>query len=165
MVAVLPKTSATQMSLIIPFLALSMHFCQISAITTNVLYGESSILNQRSTCADTSYLQRPQAGLPSNFCCPRGQVCIPLAANTTVLCYPGGGKRSTIQPVTCDIAEQNSTLHPGSTRQTATINSQLISCGNACCPFGYSCNTNGHCNFNTNQDLAPPSSITVCCLT
>ena len=124
--------------------------------TTSAAANPSNVFERASTCADQSYTQCSEPGIPSSFCCPQSESCIPLAANTTVLCCPNGSDCASIQPITCDISKQNATLNPGATLQTTALTSTLGTCGTGCCPFGYTCNTNGQCIMNADQDTAPP---------
>jgi hypothetical protein len=114
-----------------------------------------SLFERASPCRDSSYTQCLQAGLPSGFCCPPSSVCIPLASNTTLLCCPGGGDCTTIGAITCDISEQNNTLHPDSPMMTTALDVPLPNCGEGCCPFGYTCNSTGICHQNVNQNVDP----------
>ncbi|PQE06600.1 GPI transamidase component PIG-S protein [Rutstroemia sp. NJR-2017a BVV2] len=114
---------------------------------------------ERSTCPDPSYTQCSNAGLPSGFCCPSTSTCIPLAQNTTLLCCPSGNDCTTVQPITCDISTQNITAHPDNTLKTTALTATLSKCGNACCPFGYSC-SNGNCVINEDQrDSVPGQTV------
>ncbi|KAH6898378.1 hypothetical protein B0T10DRAFT_453710 [Thelonectria olida] len=95
--------------------------------------------------------------LPSSLCCTSGTKCIILAGKTTVVCCPTGSTCKTIKPVTCDISQQNGTDHPGSTIKTSVLDVALETCGEQCCPFGYTCK-DGDCEMNSDQSEAPGSS-------
>jgi len=117
-----------------------------------------SLFERQSTCAGLSYNHCPQSGLPSNFCCPEGQTCIPLAANTTLLCCPNTcadpRNCTTILPIQCDIQLQNVTAHPDNSLMTTALSMNLPTCGSGtCCPFGFTCNAIGDCVMNANQDV------------
>jgi len=130
--------------------------CYLATATT--AQPSYDLFERASTCSNSDYNKCSQPGLPSSFCCPSTTTCIPLAANTTVICCPNGSDCSSIKPITCDITQQNSTLNPSSTLQTTALASKLLPCGPACCPFGYSCNDVGQCVKNANQNLSPASS-------
>ncbi|OBT77802.1 hypothetical protein VF21_03197 [Pseudogymnoascus sp. 05NY08] len=102
------------------------------------------------------------SGFPSNFCCPSGSSCITLASNTTLLCCPAGGDCTAINPILCGTPYQNATLNPESTVKTTDLSgTQLPSCGDKCCPFGFTCSGTGKtaiCVQNLDQKLLPPPS-------
>jgi hypothetical protein len=113
-----------------------------------------SLLERASgSCLDSSYSLCPQAGLPPGFCCPPTSVCIPLASNTTVLCYPADEDCSTTKPITCDISAQNNALHPGCTLMTTALDMPLPNCGELCCAFGFTCNSVDNCVQNVDQNV------------
>lgn len=124
------------------------------------LYEDGKVINQRdSICADSSFGQCSQAGLPSNFCCPPRQACIPLPANATLLCCPNG----------TDCWKYNSSLVISGNKMEHYIwirlrrqHSLLTSwfCGDGCCPFGCSCTANTLCEMNVNQEELPPFTTT-----
>lgn len=117
-----------------------------------------NIFERATTCGDPNNTQCSQAGLPSNFCCAPSSDCVVLAANTTVLCCPTGSSCSTIKSVSCDITLQNVTAHPDISLMTTALTAVLPTCGNGCCPFGYSCNTAQDCVLNADQNIAPTLS-------
>ncbi|QSZ28713.1 hypothetical protein DSL72_003213 [Monilinia vaccinii-corymbosi] len=118
-------------------------------------FAQANNIFERATCPDSSYTQCTDAGLPSDFCCPSTSTCIPLAQNTTLLCCPSGSDCGTIQPITCDITQQNITSHPESTLKTTALTATLEKCGSNCCPFGYTC-VNGNCQMNVDQESSVP---------
>ena len=116
------------------------------------------------TCGGNTNLSPCGGTLPSDFCCPSGQTCLPLNNNTAAICCPTGQTCNVIEPISCDISLQNATLHPASTLHSAELTSQLPSCGsNQCCPLGYNCQDNG-CWMNkqnanpSSTSAAPPPS-------
>lgn len=121
-----------------------------TARSTNSLFQRQS----QSTCPVSSQVSCGLAGVPSDFCCPNGQPCVPLAANTTVLCCPQADC-TTIKPIPCDIQLQNVTAHPDNTLKTTALNVTLPTCGTSCCPFGYTCNASGNCVMNADQTIKP----------
>ncbi|KAG4031452.1 hypothetical protein MFRU_009g02250 [Monilinia fructicola] len=118
-------------------------------------FAQANNIFERAICPESSYKQCTNAGLPSDFCCPSSSTCISLAQNTTLLCCPSGSDCSTIQPITCDITQQDITAHPENTLKTTALTATLEKCGSNCCPFGYTC-VNGNCQMNIDQaDSAP----------
>lgn len=110
---------------------------------------------QDSTCGDSSYKQCPQAGLPDGFCCPSGNSCIVLAANTTALCCPPDSDCQAIRPIPCDTSLQDKSLHPENVVMTNALSGTLPKCAGMCCPFGYTCDGAGNCILNSDQNAAP----------
>ncbi|KAI1347481.1 hypothetical protein F5Y01DRAFT_318675 [Xylaria sp. FL0043] len=98
-------------------------------------------------------------GLPNNFCCPTLSTCHVLAGNTTLLCCPGGSDCSTIQPIVCNISLQDPAANPEAVVKTTALSATLPTCGEQCCPFGYSCNGNGNCVEDEDQSQKPIASI------
>ncbi|KAJ5719748.1 hypothetical protein N7493_007326 [Penicillium malachiteum] len=88
--------------------------------------------------------------LPSNFCCASSTSCISTDSETTIICCPSGESCDYISPITCDIQQQNATAHPESSIKTTLLNGTLPTCGEKCCPFGYTCE-NSLCAMNTNE--------------
>jgi hypothetical protein len=109
------------------------------------------LFERQSTCR-SGYTQC--SGVPSGFCCGPSTTCLVLANNTTLLCCPSGDDCSIIAPVTCDIQEQNVTLHNDAILLTTNLTATLQNCGGACCPLGYSCSGSA-CMINANQGSAP----------
>lgn len=113
------------------------------------------IFERQSSCPDPNFRQCP-GGLPGNFCCAAGATCLALAANTTALCCPAGSTCDVIEPITCDITQQNVAINPLAPLKTTALQSQLPRCGAGCCPFGYSCTDTGRCVRNADQSVPPP---------
>ncbi|UKZ77473.1 hypothetical protein TrVFT333_005194 [Trichoderma virens FT-333] len=99
-------------------------------------------------------------GLPNNFCCSQGTSCIPLAGNTTALCCPDGETCEKIQPITCDVSQQDPSKNQNSPIKTSVFDVSLEKCGtNLCCPFGFSCSgDNTQCVKNSDQSISPESA-------
>ncbi len=103
-------------------------------------------------------------GLPLNFCCQTGELCLSLAANTTSVCCPDGANCSTILPIPCNIQAQNVTTSPYSPVHTTALNSALPRCGipqdgsATCCPFGFLC-AGGTFFLNADQGLSSYGSL------
>ena len=129
------------------FLALASSYVRAASIP--------DLLLRRDTCLP-NFTECSQAGLPSYFCCPQGQICNVLAANTTILCCPSGADCTSIQPISCDISQQDGQKNPSAVIKTTLLNGVMFHCGSGtCCPFGYSCNTNGQCSKDANQAVLP----------
>lgn len=95
--------------------------------------------------------------LPSNFCCAENTTCKALAGGTTAVCCPEGSDCTLIQPITCNLSEQNVTIRPNASIKTTVFNVELEKCGDStCCPFGYTCNNDKECIMDDDQ-TAPPS--------
>jgi len=135
--------------------SLLMAVCLATSVTAR---SANRLFERQSTCPDSNFVTCSQAGLPADFCCPTGQTCIPLAANTTVLCCPNGQDCSTIKTIPCEIQLQNITAHPDNTLKTTVLNEALPTCGSACCPFGFTCNSSGDCVMSADQTVAPGAS-------
>ncbi|RFU76105.1 hypothetical protein TARUN_6134 [Trichoderma arundinaceum] len=116
-----------------------------------------SLFMRESQCS--AGLQSCPAGLPNNFCCTQGTTCIPLAGNTTALCCPTGQSCDKIQPITCDVNQQDPSKSQKSPIKTSIFDVALEKCGtNLCCPFGYSCAGGNQCQKNSDQSKAPESA-------
>lgn len=107
-----------------------------------------------SACGDPTYTPCGDSNLPSNFCCPPSTKCIPLNNATSIICCPSGQDCQYIQPITCDIAQQNASTHPQNPIHNTNLSASLATCGDSCCPDGYSCQ-NDRCAMNKQT---PPSS-------
>ncbi|KUI62867.1 hypothetical protein VP1G_09993 [Cytospora mali] len=130
--------------------------------TTSALFvrqtSPSELFGRASTCGDSSYTQCSQSGLPDDFCCPSGETCIALAGNTTALCCPTGGDCTEIEPIPCDLSLEDKSQHPESVVMTTALTGTLAKCGEECCPFGYTCNSSGACDIDSDQDTKPATS-------
>lgn len=78
-------------------------------------------------------------GSLDTFCCPSSAKCIGLDDSSSVICCPKGENCAFIQTISCDVQQQNSTLHPKNQVQTTRLDDELPQCGGSCCPFGYEC--------------------------
>ena len=82
---------------------------------------------------------QPCSQMPADFCCPSGYSCLVFNNAASVVCCPSGQDCKTIAPITCDIAQQNATLHPLNPLHSTDLGGSLEPCGSACCPKGFSC--------------------------
>lgn len=112
----------------------------------------------RDTCAASGRTSCTSQGLSEGLCCPTSSNCVSLAGNTTVICCPSDSSCTKIQPITCDISEQDPTLHPDAPIKTTAHGAKLPTCGsNFCCPFGYTCSADSSsCTKDSDQSKAPP---------
>jgi hypothetical protein len=138
-----------------PGISISLRALLLSALLSTAVSGVTipSIFERESTCAAAGLSSCP-AGVPGDFCCKKGQTCIALAGNTTILCCPEG-ECPKIKPIQCDISLQDTAKHPESSVKTTFLTGKLPSCGPACCPFGYTCNNNSECVIDEDQTAAP----------
>lgn len=81
------------------------------------------------------------AGFPAGFCCPTSYTCMPLSANTSVMCCEPGQTCQLVEPIPCNIQLQNVTAVQGAQVHTTRLNESMPTCKDGCCPFGYFCNT------------------------
>jgi hypothetical protein len=116
---------------------------------------------QASTCGGKSNLQQCGSGFPSTFCCPSDTKCMSLDNNASVqsvICCPNGSDCTIIQPITCDLSQLNATLHPENQMHLSdTANVALPTCGDRCCPLGFSCKGN-MCFKDTLSPSSSPAS-------
>ncbi|KAK1690649.1 hypothetical protein BDP55DRAFT_724266 [Colletotrichum godetiae] len=118
-----------------------------------------SVFERQNTCAAEGFTSCGN-GLPGNFCCGTGKKCITLAGNTTVLCCPEGESCDRISPITCNINLQDPVAHPDASIKTTVLKGTLATCGDSCCPFGYSCNSLSQCTMDSDQTKAPEEAST-----
>ena len=100
---------------------------------------------QAATCGGKAGLSTCGSNFPSEFCCPTSTTCVPLNSTqaVAVICCPKGADCGRIQTVPCDVNQYNATLHPDNQIHIDnTTNIKLPTCGDKCCPLGYSCNGN-----------------------
>ncbi|KAI0136614.1 hypothetical protein BJ170DRAFT_589587 [Xylariales sp. AK1849] len=127
-------------------------------ISTAMSVRPNTLFERDDTCGDPSYTKCPQAGLPDDFCCASGNSCIVLAGATTILCCPEGDCDA-IQPIICDLAQQDASTHPQASIKTTVLTGILPTCGNnTCCPFGYSCDGDDGCVKDKDQSKKPDST-------
>src|ERR1700710_2833780 len=104
-------------------------------LASSTIASSRDLFTRQDTCVIPNYSQCSESGLPSDFCCPVGQTCLALAADTTVLCCPAGSQCTIIKAITCDIQQQNATARPDNLLKTIALGSSLPTCGTECCPF------------------------------
>ena len=118
------------------------------------------LLPRASTCSLPGFASCNQDGLPDDFCCPVTSTCVPFNNKKSAICCPAGQTCSIITAISCDISQQNATLHPESQLFSTELTGSLASCnGNRCCPNGYSCQNN-ECSLDTSSTTAKTPSNT-----
>lgn len=113
----------------------------------------SELLPRDSSSCPSSY-NSCGGNLPSDFCCPSSSTCISLDGGTSAICCPAGSNCDYISPITCNIQEQNVTIHSQSSIKTTRLGDSLSTCGGACCPFGYTCSENSTCVLDKKTSTA-----------
>lgn len=80
--------------------------------------------------------------LPSNFCCGADTVCQSIDQSSSAICCPAGKSCDSISIINCDLNLMDASQNPGPVF-TTRLNDKLPTCGDQCCPFGYTCATQG----------------------
>ncbi|KAJ5514568.1 hypothetical protein N7463_004120 [Penicillium fimorum] len=106
------------------------------------------LLSRSSYACPTSYTLCGSTKASNDFCCPSDSTCISLDEGSSSICCPAGKDCDYISPITCDIKQQDVTLYPGSVIKTTRLGDSLPKCGDACCPFGYTCKGGNTCSLN-----------------
>ena len=116
------------------------------------------LLPRSGACSLAGFAPCNQDGLPENFCCPTTTTCMPFNNKKSAICCPTGETCTTITAISCDITQQNATLHPASELFSTDMSGTLESCnGNMCCPKGYTCQS-GQCAIINSSTTASTSS-------
>ncbi|KAJ2904021.1 uncharacterized protein MKZ38_008953 [Zalerion maritima] len=116
-------------------------------------------------CYQSNYTPCSGSDLPSYFCCGEGYDCITLAGDTSVLCCPEDATQNCIavEPMGCITDWDEYLQGEGNEFFTTATDQDLPACGSQCCPFGYSCGTNGDgsdiCIKDDNQSVEPGSVV------
>ncbi|KAJ5774188.1 hypothetical protein N7457_009084 [Penicillium paradoxum] len=106
------------------------------------------IFPRGSEACPSSYARCSSTKLPNDFCCPSDSTCISLDEASSAICCPAGKDCDYISPIVCDVQQQDTSLYPESQIKTTRLDDSLPKCGDACCPFGYSCQGNNTCSLN-----------------
>ncbi|KAJ5467463.1 hypothetical protein N7475_005215 [Penicillium sp. IBT 31633x] len=117
------------------------------------------ILPRSSDVCPSSYTRCSSTELPNEFCCPSDSTCISLDKASSAICCPAGQDCDYISPIVCDIQQQNATLFPESVIKTTRLGDSLPKCGEACCPFGYTCQGNNTCSLEKKSSTIAVSKI------
>ncbi|KAL4769433.1 hypothetical protein BDW60DRAFT_195098 [Aspergillus nidulans var. acristatus] len=128
----------------------------LTILSANVSAKHQLLHPKRANSCPDSSRKCSSAGVSENFCCSSSSTCIALDGGSSVICCPEGQDCSYIQPITCDVTKQNATLHPDNVIKTTRLGDDLPTCGNACCPFGYTCQG----SFCAMDDTASSSAST-----
>lgn len=115
------------------------------------------LLPRASKCSLTGFAPCNHDGLPDTFCCPTTSTCIPFNNKKSAICCPAGETCSIITAISCDITQQNATLHPESQLFSTDLSGTLETCNGKCCPKGYSCQ-NGQCSLGQSSPTSSTSS-------
>ncbi|CAM1506623.1 Fc.00g062640.m01.CDS01 [Cosmosporella sp. VM-42] len=122
--------------------------------STTTAVPASRLFARKDTCS-ADQVSCPSI-LPDDFCCPSGTSCNALAGGTTAICCPEGRSCNKIQPITCNIETQDVSKNPDGPIKTTVFDVDLEKCGNACCPFGYSCSGDAkECVMDSDQSNIP----------
>lgn len=115
---------------------------------------------QAPVCGGKSNLKQCGSDFPSDFCCPADTTCLTLNSPSvkSVICCPTNADCGIIQTITCDVTQLNATLHPENQMHISETNGvTLPTCGDRCCPLGYSCKS-GMCFKDAASPSASPTS-------
>ncbi|KPM41765.1 hypothetical protein AK830_g4778 [Neonectria ditissima] len=137
-------------------LPISLRLLLVAALATSTTSAmPASRLFARADTCNADQVTCPSI-LPSNFCCGENSTCKALAGGTTAVCCPEGSDCIKIQPITCDVREQDVDNRPNAPIKTTVFNVELETCGDGtCCPFGYTCNNDKECLMDDDQSEAP----------
>lgn len=141
---------------------ISLSVPQALALVAAVGAGKAfGLLRRDEETCNTQSLKTCGGELPPNFCCPSGTACISLSGGSTAICCPANFDCALIQPIVCDITQQDPELYPGSMIHTTDLTTTLAKCGDACCPRGYRCEE-GRCIMEkaSSPSSSAPSSTT-----
>lgn len=118
----------------------------LNAITPSYAF-DLALRASPDTCPE-AYKQCESSGLSESFCCPSSSKCMGLDHSSSVICCPEGETCAFIQTISCDVQQQNGTLHPKNPVHTTRFDDELPRCGGSCCPFGYECQGGSVCALN-----------------
>ncbi|KAL2825468.1 hypothetical protein BDW59DRAFT_73045 [Aspergillus cavernicola] len=111
----------------------------LTILTANASQNHGLHVHKRAdTCSGSSH-QCSGTGLPDNFCCSSSSTCVTVDSGSSVICCPEGQDCTYIEPITCDVTKQDASLHSDNVIKTTRLDDELPTCGNSCCPFGYTC--------------------------
>ncbi|KAI9374588.1 hypothetical protein BJX61DRAFT_497938 [Aspergillus egyptiacus] len=112
----------------------------LTILTANTFPTEGLSLRskQDDTCPGSSQ-KCTGSDLLNSFCCPSSSTCISTDSGSSVICCPDGQDCTYIEPITCNVSKQDASLYPLSAIKTTRLDDELPTCGDLCCPFGYTC--------------------------
>ncbi|KAL3442649.1 hypothetical protein BJX65DRAFT_286578 [Aspergillus insuetus] len=114
---------------------------------------------QRSDTCPSGSSQCTGDGLPDSFCCASSSTCVSIDSGSSVICCPDGQDCTYIEPITCDVTKQDASLYPSNVIKTTRLNDDLPTCGDSCCPFGYTCQGD-FCAMDDTPSSTPTQSKT-----
>ncbi|KXG45481.1 uncharacterized protein PGRI_040300 [Penicillium griseofulvum] len=117
----------------------------MASIRPGQAHSSFDLLARDSDACPASYSRCGSTKTSNGFCCPSDSTCISLDQGSSSICCPAGQDCNYISPVTCDIQLQNVALYPESVIKTTRLGDSLPKCGDACCPFGYTCEGGNTC--------------------
>lgn len=156
-------TIHTLLSIYLIFSGASSPAALATVVIPNPFFG---LLARDTGACPSSFARCGDSKLPSNFCCPSSSTCISLDDSSSAICCPNGSDCSVIRPIACNLQLQNATADPGATVKTIRLDDNLPTCGSACCPFGYICQSDGNCALNNatystaTSSISPSSTLT-----
>lgn len=122
-----------------------------------------------ATCGGIANLRQCNNGFPSSFCCSSGSSCVEIEnpVARAAICCPTGQDCKFIRPLSCDASVYDAAAQPASQVhiELPAAGIKLATCGRACCPPGYECQS-GMCVRNADAALpeqpsassAPPTA-------
>ncbi|KAJ5959939.1 uncharacterized protein N7479_007089 [Penicillium vulpinum] len=128
----------------------------MASIRSGQAHSSFDLFSRSSDTCPSSYTRCGTT--PNDFCCPSDSTCISLDQGSSSICCPAGEDCNYISPITCDIQQQNVTLYPESVIKTSRLDDSLPKCGDACCPFGYTCQNNT-CSLNQKTSVTATKSV------
>lgn len=130
----------------------------MASIRPGQAYNSFDLLSRSSDSCPSSYTRCSSTELPNDFCCPSDSTCISLDQGSSSICCPAGKNCDYISPITCDIQQQNVTAYPESAVKTTRLGDSLPKCGDACCPFGYTCRGDNTCSLDQKASATATTS-------
>ena len=99
----------------------------------------SSLFSRQAETCPENFSRCAGFGDAFTPCCPADYSCLALANNTTKLCCQKGSACTVLNPISCNLALQNISLHPKSTVSTTLLETGMRKCRDGCCPHGFGC--------------------------
>ena len=131
----------------------------MASIRPGQAYNSVDLFSRSSDACPSSFTRCGNTKLPNDFCCPSDSTCISLDQGSSSICCPAGSDCDYISPITCDIQQQNVTIYPESVIKTTRLGDSLPKCGDACCPFGYTCQGDKTCSLNKKTSTTATASV------
>jgi hypothetical protein len=131
----------------------------LASIAPGQAFGSLDLFARSSDSCPTSYATCSNTNLPDDFCCPSDSTCISVDNASSAICCPAGENCDYIAPIVCDLQQQNVTSHPKSSIKTTRLSDSLAKCGDACCPFGYTCSKDNTCALDKSAATTATASV------